>query len=152
MGSPVSWCCRIHQLLLCRGVRPPSHKECPNYDTKKSNGEVPIMLGALGNAEYSSSAITPSLLWPGVVAPDRVLFMGQIELNYVLMRNWVAWNRTVFIFKLRTSFKLHTCAKRNYLKWNCFHMLNWIVLSGTVFNIETVLIPNWIVWNITVFI
>ena len=26
-------------------------------------------------------------LWPGVVAPDRVLSMGQIELNYVLMLN-----------------------------------------------------------------
>ena len=27
----------------------------------------------------------PGPLWPGVVAPDRVLSMGQIELNYVLM-------------------------------------------------------------------
>ena len=25
--------------------------------------------------------------WPGVVAPDRVLSMGQIELNCVLMLN-----------------------------------------------------------------
>ena len=27
----------------------------------------------------------PDLLWPGVVAPDRVISMGRIELNYVLM-------------------------------------------------------------------
>ena len=27
----------------------------------------------------------PGPLWPRVVAPDRVLSMGQIELNYVLM-------------------------------------------------------------------
>ena len=27
------------------------------------------------------------LLWPGVVAPDKVLSMGQIELNCVLMLN-----------------------------------------------------------------
>ena len=29
----------------------------------------------------------PGLLWPRVVAPDRVLSMGQIELNRVLMIN-----------------------------------------------------------------
>ena len=32
---------------------------------------------------------TPSLLslWSGVIAPDRVLFMGQIEPNYILMQS-----------------------------------------------------------------
>ena len=40
---------------------------------------------------------TPSLpslvcpLWLEVVASDRVLSMGQIELNYVLMLNWIVW-------------------------------------------------------------
>ena len=29
----------------------------------------------------------PGPLWPEVVAPDRVLSMGQIELNCVLMLN-----------------------------------------------------------------
>ena len=29
---PFGWGCRIHQLLLCRGVRPPPN-ECPGYDT-----------------------------------------------------------------------------------------------------------------------
>ena len=29
----------------------------------------------------------PGPLWSGVVAPDRVLLMGQIELNCVLMLN-----------------------------------------------------------------
>ena len=38
----------------------------------------------------------PGLLWSGVVAPDRVLSIGQIELNCVLMLNWIIWNRTVF--------------------------------------------------------
>ena len=37
---PVGWGCRIHRLLLCRGVRPPPN-ECPGYDTKQSDGEVP---------------------------------------------------------------------------------------------------------------
>ena len=31
--------------------------------------------------------LLPDPLWPGVVTPDRVLSMGQIELNYVLMLN-----------------------------------------------------------------
>ena len=33
---------------------------------------------------------------PGGVAPDRVLSMGQIELNCELMLNWIFRNRTVF--------------------------------------------------------
>ena len=39
---PVGWGCRIHRLLLCRGVRPPN--ECSGYDSKRSDGEVPVML------------------------------------------------------------------------------------------------------------
>ena len=31
--------------------------------------------------------LLPDLLWPGVVAPDRVVSLGQIELNSVLMLN-----------------------------------------------------------------
>ena len=32
----------IHQLHHCRGVRTP--KECPGYDTKQSDSEVPVLL------------------------------------------------------------------------------------------------------------
>ena len=39
---PVGWGCRIHRLLLYRGVRPPPN-EYPSYDTKQSDGEFPIM-------------------------------------------------------------------------------------------------------------
>ena len=53
------------------------HNECPGYDIKQSNGEAPVMLQFLGNAEYSIIAIA---LKPGVVAHDRVLSTGQIEL------------------------------------------------------------------------
>ena len=38
----IDWGCRIHQLLLSRGVRP--HNECPGYDTKQSDAQVPVML------------------------------------------------------------------------------------------------------------
>ena len=66
--SPVGWGCRIHQLHICSGVRPPN--ECPGYDIKQSDG-------ALGNVVYPFTAIVPRST---LVTPDRVLSMGQIEL------------------------------------------------------------------------
>ena len=42
-----------------------------------------------------STPLLPSLhdpLWPGVVAPDRDLSLGQIELNCVITWNWIVWN------------------------------------------------------------
>ena len=40
----------------------------------------------------------PGPLWSGVLAPGRVLSMGRIELNCVLMLNWIVWNRNVLTF------------------------------------------------------
>ena len=65
-----------------------------------------------------------------VVAPDSVLSIGQIELNCVLMLNWITWNRTVL------TFKQCTYAKMNCLKCNCFCMLNWIVWNRTVLKLK----------------
>ena len=42
--------------------------------------------GALGNAEY-----------PFIAICAQILSMGQIELNCVLMLNWIAWHGTVFV-------------------------------------------------------
>ena len=67
---PVGCSCRFHWLLLCRGVRPP-HNESPRYDTKQSDGEVPVMLELWG---MQSTPLLPSLpgpLWPVVVAPNK---------------------------------------------------------------------------------
>ena len=36
--------CRIHWLHLCRGVRLPPPNAYPGYDTKQSDGKVPVML------------------------------------------------------------------------------------------------------------
>ena len=80
---PVSWGCRIHQLLLCCGVRSPP-KECLRYDTKQSNG------GALGNVEYSFIAIAPKSIptWSGRT------WLGPINgLNRT--KTWF-WEFTVF--------------------------------------------------------
>ena len=49
--------------------------ECYRYYIKQSNGEVPVML----NTPLLTSLPGPQ--WRGVIAPDRILFMGQIDLN-----------------------------------------------------------------------
>ena len=46
------------------------------------------------NAEYPLSPSLSGPLCPGVVALDRVLYMGKI----VFMLNWIVWNRTVLTF------------------------------------------------------
>ncbi len=53
----------------------------------KSDGEVPVMLELLEMQSTPSLPSLPGPLCPGVVAPDIVLSMGQIELNCVLMLN-----------------------------------------------------------------
>ena len=65
-------------------------KECPGYDTKQSNGEAPVMLEFWGMKSTSSLPSHPGPTWPGVLAPNRVLSMGQTELNCVLMLNRTA--------------------------------------------------------------
>ena len=70
--------------------------EYPGYDTKQSEGEVPVMRELLGMQSIPSLPLLPGSPWPRVVAADRVLSMGQTELNCVLMLKWIVWNRSVF--------------------------------------------------------
>ena len=74
---PVGWGCRIHKLRPCREVRPPN--ECPRYNTKQSDGKLS------GMRTTPSVSSLPGLLWPRLVAPDRVQSMDPIELNCVLI-------------------------------------------------------------------
>ena len=75
LSCPVGWGCRIKQLHLCKGVRP-TPNECPGYDIKQSDAEVPVMQELWGMWSSSSLPALPGPLWPGVVASYRVLFMG----------------------------------------------------------------------------
>ena len=52
----------------------------------------------------------PGLLWLGMVAPDKVISMGQIELIGGIILNWIGWDGTFLTFKLRTYAKLN-CLK-----------------------------------------
>ena len=64
---------------LQRGKIPPFHNEKPRYDTKQADGEGPV----LELWRIQSTLLLPLLpgtLWPGVVAPDRVLSLCQMGL------------------------------------------------------------------------
>ena len=53
--------------------------------------------------------LLPDPLGPGVIAPG----MDQIDLNWVLMLNWIAWNRTVYMYKMDLA--------SNNLQWLICH-------------------------------
>ena len=80
----------------------------------------------------------PSLLgplWPGVITPERVLSIGQIEQNCILLLNWIVWNGTVF-FGIEA---VYLCSA------GLFERELFLTLKLCV-NKKTILI-NWIVWN-----
>ena len=85
INCPVSWGGKIHRLHLLPRCKIPTN-ECPGDDTKQSDAEVPVMLRFWG---MQSTPSLPSLPGPGVVAPDRALSMGRIEVNCVLMLNLI---------------------------------------------------------------
>ena len=88
----------LYNTLTAHLQRRTPPNECLVYDTTQSDGEVPVMLELWG---MRSTPLLPSLpgpLWPRVVVPDRVLSISQIELNCVLMLNWIVWNTNVFTF------------------------------------------------------
>ena len=58
------------------------HNKCPGYGTKQSDREGLVMLELWGMRSTPSLPSLPGPLWPGVVAPDKALFMGQRGLNY----------------------------------------------------------------------
>ena len=121
---PVGWGRRIHQLHLCKGVRTPTQRvSWIRHETLWWWGSSNA--GALGNAEYSFVATAPRSLWPGVVAPDSVVTMRQIEPNCGFMLNWVVWNGTVFdietvlalnrLFEIELFWHLTVCKQKLYL-------------------------------------
>ena len=68
-------------LTYITGIRHPTLvNKCPVYDIKQSVGKTPAILELW---EMRSTPSLPSLtgsFWPGRVAADRRLSMGQIEL------------------------------------------------------------------------
>ena len=58
-----------------------SPNERPEYDTKQCDDEALVMLELWWMRSTLSLASLPGPLCPGVVEPDSVLSIGQIELN-----------------------------------------------------------------------
>ena len=86
---PVGWGFKNIQTAFLQMGTTPSSNECLGYDTKQSDGEVPVMLELWGVRSTTSLQLLPGPLCSEVIAPDRVLSMSQIELNCVLMLNWI---------------------------------------------------------------
>ena len=76
-NGPVGWDRRIHRLHLCWGVK---ILECPDYGIKQSDGRAPVMLELWRMWSTPSLPSLPGPLRLGVVAPERALSVGQIEL------------------------------------------------------------------------
>ena len=78
---------------------------CPvGYDTKKSDGEVPVMLELWVMQSSPSLQSLPGPLWPGVVALDKGPIYGSNR-----TKPWF-WEFTVY------AFRLHIYVKQNCLK------------------------------------
>ena len=52
----------------------------PLYDIKESDDEAPEILELWGMRSIPSLLLLKGPLWPGEVAPDRILSLGQKEL------------------------------------------------------------------------
>ena len=110
--SPVGWGLRIHQLHLCRMARLPFN-ECPGYDIKQSDDEAPVMLELWEMWSTPSLPLLAGPLRPGVVAPNRILSMGQIEQTVCKqmtdVKLWLlycnTWNHLTVCKKNSGSFK-----------------------------------------------
>ena len=106
--------------LKCHKTKPNQTK--PNQDLWSSDSSI---AGELGKGSTPVLSSLPGLLLLGVVAPDRDLSMGQIELNWVLMLNRISWNGTVIVC-LTELFKIEMFW---HLTFNI--ILNWIVWIRT---------------------
>ena len=77
-------------------------------DTQQSDGEAAVMVELQGIWSIHLLPLFPSPL--GILAPDRVLSMGQIEQNGVLMQYWIVLNSKGFV--------IETVISLNWIVWN----------------------------------
>ena len=92
--------CRLWLYPICISADGKAPNDCPGYETKQSDDEALVMPEVWGMWSTLSLSLLPEL-----VAPDRVLSVGEIELFDIytdskkqLMLNWIVRNRTVWYF------------------------------------------------------
>ena len=120
------------QKLIRHKKQTNSSNKCPGYDTKQSDGEVPVMLELWGMHSTPLLLSLPGLLRLRMVALDRVLCIAQIELNCVLVPNWIVWNGTLFVC-YNEFFEMEL-----FLDMVILLMLNWTFWNGIVVDVESV--------------
>ena len=110
-ASPVDLGCWVHQLSLQRD------KTCliSGYDTKQSDSEASVMLELWGMQSTYSLPLLSSPLWTGVVASDRFLSMGQIELFVHLTNDWCLIELLVIHSNTWNYFTLLTYVYKSYI-------------------------------------
>ena len=75
-----SWAGAIEYTDCITAEEQDSLNGCRGYGTKQSDVDVPV-------TNNPSLPLLPSPFWPGVLAPDMVLSVDQIEQNCVLTLN-----------------------------------------------------------------
>ena len=96
-------------------------------------GEAPVTLELWVTRSIPSLPSLPGPFWLGVVAPDRVLCIGQIEVNYILMLNWIFWNRTVFDIQTLLWYQTELFEVELFRYLNCVLILIWILWNKAIF-------------------
>ena len=64
---------------MTQSARAAEYTDCisaEGYDTKQSDSKAPVMLELWGTRSTPLLPLLLGPLWPGVIAPDRVLSMG----------------------------------------------------------------------------
>ena len=81
INSPVRWSYKIYQLHLCRWVRPLPN-ECPDYDIKQSDGEVPALGLYSRNTNISRNIIKHNIR---TSMNERINFFIKIYLSHFIL-------------------------------------------------------------------
>ena len=83
------------RLLYCSNPHPAMSVH--DNETKQSDDDIPVMKELWGMRSTRSLLSLPGPVWPGVASPDRVIYMGWIELNRGLSLLFLQWYIREFV-------------------------------------------------------
>ena len=98
-NCPVGWGCRIHRLLLCRGVRPPTSVLDMTLNCLMVRFQQYWSFVECGVPLHCHRS---QINKPGLVALDKDPIYGLnrtnsiLMLNWIVWVNWIAWNKNIF--------------------------------------------------------
>ena len=105
------WFFRINMVVFTSIVKNVDLRAVKNTNARNSlivHAKLELKQFLISLVIYASSNFKLLSYNEGVLVPDRVLTMGQIERNSVLMLNWIVWNRIVYIDKNWSGIKSPT--------------------------------------------